>query len=74
MVRAKFRCDKKEASCDGFQIRMSAVVYGSPENEEFFKWTPGGQLTLGTINEKAAAELIEGQEYYLDISPAPASK
>ena len=62
MVRAKFKCDKKIANCEGFQIFMSPVINGSPENEEFYKYTPGGQLSLGTVNPKAAEQIVEGKE------------
>lgn len=70
MVRAKFRCERKTASNDGFQIMLRAVTYGSTENDEFFKWTPSGELSMGTINPIAAQEFVEGQEYYIDISHA----
>jgi len=70
MVRAKFKCDSKEKSGDGFQLHFSAVTTGSVENDSFFKWTPSGQLSMGTINETAAAEFEVGKEYYLDFSPA----
>jgi hypothetical protein len=72
MVRAKFRYDKKEDSKDGSQIWMSVVVSGqnNKENDEFFKWTPSGQLTMGTINPEAAKQFEQGKEYYLDFTPA----
>ncbi len=70
MVRAKFKCDSKEKSGDGYFLRFSVVINGSPENESFFKWTPSGQLSMGTINEKAAEEFEVGKEYYLDFSRA----
>jgi hypothetical protein len=70
MVRAKFRCDSKEKSNGGYQLRFSAVTNGSVENDNFFKWTPSGQLNMGTINETAAAEFEVWKEYYLDFSPA----
>lgn len=70
MVRAKFRCDSKEQSGDGFYLRFSAVTCGSPENDNFFKWTPSGQLGMGTINEAAAAQFEVGKEYFLDFTPA----
>ncbi len=75
MVRAKFivNVNKDNGSTDeqykGSEIQMSAVYSGSPENEEFFKMTPGGSIQLVTVNPKAAAQLIQGKEYYVDFTP-----
>ena len=71
-VRAKFRVDSKTEVAPGglFNIRMLPVTTGSEENKEFYKWTPGGELTLSTVNGAAAADLQVGKEYYLDISLA----
>lgn len=75
MVRAKFRVASKSPSSEnGVDIRMEAVVDGSPENKEFFRWTPGGTLLLHTINQAAADQLELDREYYLDISPAAAAE
>jgi|WetSurMetagenome_2_1015567.scaffolds.fasta_scaffold47902_4 hypothetical protein len=49
-----------------YNLELSAVTDGSPENKEFFKWTPGGQIFLGTMNEKAAALFLSGaKEFYV---------
>lgn len=71
-VRAKFKVEAKDVAPDGTtnQIRMSAVFDGSPENKEFFKYTPTGTLNLGVVNEVAAAAFEVGKEYYLDFTPA----
>lgn len=52
------------------EVIMEPVSYGSPENEKFFRYTPWGQFRFGTINVEAVTQLEEGQEYYIDISPA----
>lgn len=72
-VRAKFKCVANEASdTEGCRnIRLDAVMSGSPENEQFFRFTPSGQLTLAVVNPAAAEQLLVGQEYYLDLTPAP---
>ena len=67
MVRAKFRCGKKEEDINGFVIYMQPVTEGSEENKQFFKWTPWGELKMGTVNQYAADQFIVGKEYYLDI-------
>lgn len=75
MVRAKFvvNVNKGNGSADeaykGNEIRMSAVYSGSPENEEFFKMTPGGNISLVTVNPKAAEQFKQGQEIYVDFTP-----
>ena len=74
MIRCKFVCNMKvpprEGSADGTLIRLAAVTSGSKENEEFFKWTPGGSLDFYSVNEATAAQIEIGKEYFLDISPA----
>lgn len=75
MVRAKFivNVNKDNGSTDpaykGSEISLSAVYSGSPENEEFFKMTPGGNITLVTVNPKAAEQFIVGKECYVDFTP-----
>jgi hypothetical protein len=69
-VRAKFICDDKEDTGEGFNLIMSAVVDGSAENEQFFKFTPGGSLTLYTVNPAVAEAIEPGKEYYIDITLA----
>lgn len=62
-VRAKFHCNFNANDC----IYLSPVYSGSEENAQFFKATPGGQITLCIVNEAAAARFIVGQEYYVDF-------
>lgn len=75
-IRAKFRVESKNpvTGGDGDTIVARPVVGGSPENDSFYKWTPGGELVLSTINEQASAQLAVGQEFYLDITPIEAAK
>lgn len=70
MIRAKFKCVTKEQNETGFIVKFHTVALGSKENEKFFKYTPFGELSMGTINAEAAAQIEPGKEYYLDISPA----
>lgn len=84
-VRAKFivssyetqlhhqRNDKGEMERQELRtVKLQAVYDGSPENKEFFKWTPSGQISLGVLNPEAWKQLELGKEYYVDFSPAQA--
>lgn len=66
MVRCKFKC---ESAKDG-RIILRAVSSGSPENEQFFRYTPNGVLDVSTINEAAVRHFTVGAEFYIDIHPA----
>jgi hypothetical protein len=50
---------------------MFPVTSGSPENDQFFRYTPSGALTLGTINQAAFDQFVAGAEYYVDVSRVP---
>jgi len=73
-VRAKFRVGAKNATeGNGDTIYLTAVTGTSEENNDFFKWTPAGQITLSTVNDRAAAEFEVGKEYYVDFLLAEAA-
>lgn len=61
---------KTTGEADVVDIQMSPVSGGSEENEKFFASTPGGVLTLTTVNKDAAAMFEQGKEYYVDFTPA----
>ncbi len=70
-VRAKFKVQSVTESEGGLKTaNLTPVTSGSPENEKFFKWTPGGQIQLGTINPHAAAQFVPGKQFYVDFTPA----
>ncbi len=72
-VRAKFKVQSVTESEGGLKTaNLSPVTSGSPENEKFFKWTPGGQIQLGTINLDAAEQFRPGRQFYVDFTPADA--
>jgi hypothetical protein len=52
----------------------ASPVYGNGdpnhENTKFWKASPSGSLTLGTINEQAAKHFTIGSEVYVDFTPA----
>jgi hypothetical protein len=71
-VRAKFFVtDIEENTEDGSAtITLAPVVGGSSENDSFYKYTPGGSISLSTINAAAARQFQSGKEYYVDFTPA----
>jgi hypothetical protein len=70
-VRMKMRCDAVEKNDEGCgTVRLYPVIGNSPENAEFFRWTPSGQLVMSTVNANAVSKFTVGEEYYVDISPA----
>lgn len=71
MVRAKFKVISVEPTSEGCAtIKLSPVIGGSAENDEFYKWTPSGSIELGTVNAAAAAQFAEGKEFFVDFTPA----
>jgi len=73
-VKAKFICDKKtERPDNAFEVELSAVADSEGENEQYFKYTPYGKLTMGTINPEAAKLFVPGQELYLVFIPVVGS-
>ena len=72
VVRAKFKVEEVTQNTQGHSVRLTPVTSGSPENEQFFKWTPWGDIKIGTINAEAAAQFKPGQQFYVDFTPAAA--
>jgi hypothetical protein len=71
MVRAKFVVDKISKTRFGsHEIALTPVSTGSEENKEFFKWTPGGVITLSVVSDATVAQFEVGKEYYIDFTPA----
>jgi hypothetical protein len=69
-VRAKFVVKHVTNYKDGASILLEPVTGGSQENDQFFKYTPGGKVELSTINPEAAKQFVPGQAMYLDFTPA----
>lgn len=80
-VRAKFRCMSVTRTYEkitdaSFRPAMPQKgADGTPEHEEnkaFFKWTPGGEMTLGFYEGEASLALEPGAYYYIDMDPLAA--
>lgn len=75
-IRAKFTVTAKEQvvyNGNDVQtiVKMMAVYGNSPENKEFFKYTPSGNINVGVLPEKIADQFILGKDYYVDFIPVP---
>lgn len=72
MVRAKFEVRSVETYDEGSAIELDAVYDENPESEngKFFKYTPGGQITLEVVSPETAKLFVPGKEYYVDFTPA----
>lgn len=74
MVVAKFKTVSNEPNAtvnpEGATITMFPVIGGSPENDTFYKWTPGGNIMLSTVNLSAAEQFVPNEEkFILFMSP-----
>lgn len=67
-VRAKFKCAEITQTEHGERIKLYPVTGDSPENKEFFKWTPSGNIEIGTVNPEAAKQFEVGKEFYIDFT------
>lgn len=70
MARAKFVVYRLEPADGGGTVRLSPVTGGSPENEAFYSYTPAGEIVLSTVNPQAFEQFAEGQQFYVDFTPA----
>lgn len=72
-VRAKFKVQSVTEAEGGLKsATLTPVTSGSKENEEFYKWTPGGQINLSTMNPVAAEQFVPGRQFYVDFTWADA--
>lgn len=71
-VKAKFVCTEVRSTQHGDTVTMTPVVSGSKENAEFYKHTPGGQVSLSTVNPALKGFFAPGVEYMLTFEvPVP---
>jgi len=70
-VRAKFKVASITEHEGGIKTaKLQAVSSGSPENNEFFKWTPSASIELSTMNPVAAEQFVPGKQFYVDFIAA----
>ena len=73
-MRAKFYVNSVTDFEGGTKQAQLRAVYddGHPENNQFAKATPGGELSISIDNPAAQDFFVPGQAYYLDFTKAPA--
>lgn len=71
MLRAKMKCDSVTRTTYGETIKLHPVHSGSPENEQWSKYTPSGSLDLTITNPDAFGKMQPGDEFFLDLTPVP---
>ena len=69
-MRAKFTVNAEERTSWSITYKMTPIVSGSPENEEFFKTTPGGKIEITVKADATPARLVLGKSYYIDFTEA----
>ena len=74
-VRAKFIVEERVMMADGGdRVKLRPVHGGSPENAQFFNYTPGGNIDLQVMNRRAAESFVPGKEMYVDFTPVGAQE
>jgi hypothetical protein len=69
-MRCKVYCCSKEPYEGSCYLGFSVVYSGSEENKQFFKYTPGGQISFNVVNETIANKFEVGREYFVDFTLA----
>lgn len=72
-IRAKFKVVGVTQTTDTARINLNPVICGSPENESFYRYTPGGHIDLQVVDPATAARFTEGAEFYVDFTPVAAA-
>lgn len=67
-IRAKFNVLSVIGTEEnGSTIDLQAVTTGSPENEEFFKFTPSGHITMSVVDRETAKVFKEAKTMYVEF-------
>jgi hypothetical protein len=71
------RCNTVTKSGDTESLNFSAVCKsdgypadGSDENNSFARWTPSASLSMSVTNPALAGKIQQGDEFYVDFTPA----
>lgn len=69
-VRCKFKVVRVSHCETSSFVELTPVMNGSKENEQFFKYTPGGKIELNVVDTKVAASFNPGGEVFVDFTSA----
>lgn len=78
MVRAKMMCIEKRQLYAGsgnlddnstWTVRLQPVYGDCPENKEWSRWTPSGEVTMQITNPAAVGRFELGKAYWVDFTP-----
>ena len=71
LVRSKMKCRSVTYSAGGYcEVELLPVMTGSPENDRYFKATPGGTLKLCGVKSEIGDLFKPDREYYIDVEDA----
>jgi hypothetical protein len=73
-TRAKFKVEEISQNSFGKTAKLVPVYSSDPnsENGKFYKQTPGGSISLTTINDTVAGQFEVGKEFYVDFTKVEA--
>lgn len=80
VLRCKMRVESvlqskaADGSTEHEEVKLRAVYGDSPENKEWSKWTPSGELRIVINNPSAYGKLSNGHEFFVDFTPVEAAK
>jgi hypothetical protein len=63
--------DGKWETKQGYELKLTAVTDGSPENKLFWKWTPSGNFTFTTVKQEYAQKIRFLHDYYAFFQETP---
>jgi hypothetical protein len=69
-VKAKFKVESVTHYQQSGEVFLKVVTGGSKENDQFWKYTPAGEIRLHIDNPAAMAVFKPGLEFYAILEPA----
>lgn len=64
-IRAKFICLSVTDAGDSKSVLLTAVTGNSPENQQYWKYTPSGRIELSVLNPDV--KFTPQKSYYVDF-------
>ncbi len=67
-MRCKFKLLEKKETENGTALLFN--VTNDKDNEDYFKFTPWGNINIGLVNKETTTNFIPGKNYYVDFIDA----